>query len=173
MTVYKEQISVESHGNTPTYINITPQVREAIAKSGIQNGTCSVISPHTTCAVFFEEFVHDYTEDGDEYLQADLNDVLERIIPNQVSWDQYRYPGEKHFEAVEKWPNIESYLPGGDRTAIWNCDAHIKATLIGSSEVFDVDDGALGVGKTGYIYFADFDRARPRVRQCKIVVMGE
>ena len=101
MTVYKEQISVESHGNTPTYINITPQVREAIAKSGIKNGTCSVISPHTTCAVFFEEFVHDYTEDGDEYLQAALNDVLEKIIPNQVSWDQYRYPGEKHFEAVE------------------------------------------------------------------------
>ena len=62
MTVYKEQISVESHGNTPTYINITPQVREAIAKSGIKNGTCSVISPHTTCAVFFEEFEHDYTE---------------------------------------------------------------------------------------------------------------
>ena len=55
MAVYKEQISVKSHGKTPTYVDITPQVKEAIEKSGIQNGTCTVISPHTTCSVFFEE----------------------------------------------------------------------------------------------------------------------
>ena len=62
MAVYKETILLKSHGKTPTYVNITPQVREAIEKSGIQNGICTVISPHTTCSVFFEEFVHDYTE---------------------------------------------------------------------------------------------------------------
>ena len=53
MAIYKEQIEVQSHGNTPTYLNITPQVRAAIEKSGIQNGICTVISPHTTCRVFF------------------------------------------------------------------------------------------------------------------------
>ena len=64
MAVYKETILLKSHGKTPTYVNITPQVREAIEKSGIQNGICTVISPHTTCFVFFEEFVHDYNEAG-------------------------------------------------------------------------------------------------------------
>ena len=64
MAVYKETIMLKSHGKTPTYVNITPQVREAIEKSGIQNGICTVISPHTTCSVFFEEFVHDYNEAG-------------------------------------------------------------------------------------------------------------
>ena len=53
MAVYKETILLKSHGKTPTYVNITPQVREAIEKSGIQNGICTVISPHTTCSVFF------------------------------------------------------------------------------------------------------------------------
>ena len=81
MAVYKETILLKSHGKTPTYVNITPQVREAIEKSGIQNGICTVISPHTTCSVFFEEFVHDYNEAGDEFLQEDLNDVLKKIIP--------------------------------------------------------------------------------------------
>ena len=38
MKIYKEQIDLRSHGVTPTFINITPQVKEAIAKSGIQSG---------------------------------------------------------------------------------------------------------------------------------------
>ena len=38
MAVYKETIMLKSHGGTPTYVNITPQVREAIEKSGIKNG---------------------------------------------------------------------------------------------------------------------------------------
>ena len=65
MSVYKKTIAVQSHGGTPSYSNITPDVKDAIAESGIQNGICAVISPHTTCSVFFEEFVHDFNEDGD------------------------------------------------------------------------------------------------------------
>ena len=48
-----------------------------------------------------------------------------------------------------------------------------EATLLGSSQVFDVEDGKLGVGSTGYVYFVDFDRTRARTRKCKIIVMGE
>ncbi len=171
--VYKQQITVQSHGNTPSYINITEEVKKVIQQSNIQNGICTVISPHTTCSVFFEEFVHDYNEAGDEFLQQDLNNVLTKIIPDQVSADIYTYPGEEHYKAVESWPNAAEYLPDGDRKALWNCDAHLKATLIGSSQTFDVDNGKLGVGTTGYVYFVDFDRTRSRTRKCKIIVIGE
>ena len=171
--VYKQQITIQSHGNTPSYINITEEVKKAIQQSNIQNGICTVISPHTTCSVFFEEFVHDYNEAGDEFLQQDLNNVLTKIIPDQVSADIYTYPGEEHYKAVESWPNAAEYLPDGDRKALWNCDAHLKATLIGSSQTFDVDNGKLCVGTTGYVYFVDFDRTRPRTRKCKIIVIGE
>ncbi len=173
MAVYKETIEVHSHGGTPTYVNITPQVRAAIEKSGIKEGICAVISPHTTCAVFFEEFVHDFNEAGDEFLQEDLNNVLAKIIPDQTGEGIYNYPGEKHYEAVRSWPDWEVYLPGGDRKALWNGDAHLKATMIGSSEVLDVTDGKLGVGETGYVYFVDFDRTRERTRKCRITVIGE
>ena len=162
MAVYKETIMLKSHGGTPTYVNITPQVREAIEKSGIKNGICVAISPHTTCSVFFEEFVHDYNEAGDEFLQEDLNDVLKKIIP-----------GEEHYKAVESWPDAATYLPNGDRTALFNGDAHLRSTLVGSSATLEVDDGKLGVGPTGYVYFVDFDRTRERTRKCKIIVIGE
>jgi thiamine phosphate synthase YjbQ (UPF0047 family) len=173
MSVYKETIQVESHGNTPTFINITDSVKKAIAASGIQNGICVALSPHTTCSVFFEEFVHDYNEDGSEFLQTDLNDVLTRIIPDDVREGQYNYPGPAHYADVESWPNAEEYLPGGDHAALLNCDAHLKSTLIGSSATLEVDEGKLGVGSTGYVYFADFDRTRARTRKCKIIVIGE
>ena len=62
--------------------------------------------------VFFEEFVHDYNEAGDEFLQEDLNNVLAKIIPDHVSKDQYVYPGEEHYKAVESWPNAVLSPPG-------------------------------------------------------------
>ena len=54
MTVYRKVIHVQSHGKTTSYINITDEVRQAIEESGVQTGICAVISPHTTCSVFFE-----------------------------------------------------------------------------------------------------------------------
>lgn len=176
MAVYKETIALNSHGGKPTYINITPQVRAAVEKSGIKEGTVTVISPHTTCSVFFQEFVHDVTEDGTEFLQVDLDNVLQKIVPNQMKLPpegEYMYPGPAHFAAVAEWPDAEVYLPGGDKTQLLNGDAHLKATLLGCSQVFPVEDGKLGLGVTGYVYFVDFDRARARSRKCKIIVMGE
>ncbi len=175
MTVYKETIQLKSHGETPTYLDITPQVKQAIENSGIKEGVVFVISPHTTCSVFFEEYAHDMIEDGvTESLQQDLNNVLSKIIPDQTSLDTFIYPGEAHYQAVESWPNAADYLPGGDRSALWNGDAHLKSTLVGSSATLDVTDGKLGVGSTGYVYFVDYDRAKGgRARKCKITVMGE
>ena len=174
MAVYKETINdIKSKGGSPTYINITSEVRETIKRSGIKDGVVHVISPHTTCSVFFEEYVHDTMPDGKEFIQQDLDNVLAKIIPDQTAWGQYFYPGVKHFEDVETWPDYLKYLPSGTREELMNCDAHIKATILGNSATFEVDNGELGVGKTGYVYFVDFDRTHPRSRRCKVVVIGE
>lgn len=173
MKMHKKVIELNSSGETPSYINITDAVKDVISSSGIKEGIVTVISPHTTCSVFFEEYSHDKNNNGDEFLQVDLNNVLEKIIPNHTSKETYKYPGEEHYEAVESWDNASEYLPGGDRKALWNGDAHLKSTIIGSSETFDVTNHELGVGSTGYIYFVDFDTTRSRARKCKITVIGE
>ena len=174
MTVYKEMITgLVSNGKSPTYFNITPQVKEIVEKSGIKNGIVAVISAHTTCSVFFEEYDHDVMPDGTTFLQQDLNNALAKIIPDQDRWGQYFYPGTDHFEAVEAWPDIKSFLPSGTREELYNCDAHLRSTILGSSATFEVDDGKLAVGITGYVYFVDFDRTHSRSRKCRVVVSGE
>ena len=172
--VYREEISnIHSKGISPTYINITEQVKEIVARSNIKDGVVHVVSPHTTCSVFFEEYVHDVMPNGKEFIQQDLDNCLAKIIPDQTAWGQYYYPGVRHLEEVESWPDYLKYLPSGTREELWNADAHLKATILGNSATFVVEDGALGVGKTGYIYFVDFDRTHERDRRCKVVVIGE
>ncbi|MGC3124083.1 YjbQ family protein, partial [Enterococcus faecalis] len=51
MITYTEQLVLTSNGQRVTYHNITEQVKEIVAKSGIKNGICLVQSPHTTCSV--------------------------------------------------------------------------------------------------------------------------
>lgn len=173
MKLFKKEIQLETEEGKSTYLNITDYVNQAIEESGVAEGIVTVISPHTTCSVFFEEFAHDINEDGDEFLQEDLNNVLRKIIPDHDDASVYKYPGEKHYEEVFSWPNAKDYLPGGDRSALWNGDAHLKSTILGSSETFEVTDNKLGVGKTGYVYFVDFDTTRERTRKCKIIIIGE
>lgn len=177
MTVFHHSTTVPSHGTTPTFTSVTDEVRRAISESGIRNGIVTVMSPHTTCGVYFDEFAHDLADDGSDFLQQDLNACLARIVPDQVDFppsEGYHYPGEAHFTDVESWPNAPDYLPGGDRSALLNADAHIKGSIIGSSASFPVINGELGFGVTGYIFFVDFDRSpRGRVRRCQITIIGE
>lgn len=173
MTVYKDLIKMDTLAGKPTYVDITAEVAAAVEASGIKEGTVTVISCHTTCAVFSEEYDHDHTPAGDTYLQADLNNGLDRVFPEQHDWNTYRYPGMKHFEEVESWPNLESWLPGGDRTMLWNGDAHLRSTLIGPSGVYEVADGKLQMNGLASIYFVDYDRTRERTRKARVIVMGE
>src|SRR5699024_7241097 len=114
MKMFKEKIELKSKGSIPTYIDITKEVRKAIEDSEVENGIVTVVSPHTTCAVFYEEYAHDENEEGVESLQQDLNNALEKIIPYHTSADTFIYPGEEHYQAVESWPNADEYLPNGD-----------------------------------------------------------
>ena len=93
MTVYKGQITVDTLAGKPTYIDVTKGVADIVAESGVKEGIVTVISAHTTCAVFSEEYDHDTTPTGDTFLQADLSDGLNKIFPEQHDWKTYRYPG--------------------------------------------------------------------------------
>ncbi|MGT2753122.1 YjbQ family protein [Streptococcus porcinus] len=173
MTVYQSQFSLNTHAQRDSYFDVTSQVRTVLAESHIQNGMVYVTTPHTTCAIFFEEWTHDSDTNGDDFLNLDLSKALERIFPPHTSSETYHYPGEAHYRAVESWPNPEQWLPGGDRRALWNADAHLKASLIGASEMVPVKQNSLAIGKTGYIYFVDFDRTRERERRVQVTIIGD
>lgn len=173
MSVYKGQFSVDTLAGKPTYVDITADVADIVKASGVQEGIAAVISCHTTCALFSEEYDHDHTPDGDTFLQADLNAGLERVFPEQHDWNTYRYPGVDHFEEVESWPNPEAWLPNLDRTMLWNGDAHLRSTLIGGNQTFEVATGELQMNGLASIFFVDYDRTRERTRRVRVIVIGE
>lgn len=171
MKIYKDTIHVTSNGSRPSYHNITDQVKEIVEKSGVFNGLCVVQSQHTTCSVIFEEYVHDTDFNGDEFLQVDLNRILDRIIPRETTENmEYRYPGPKHLDFLMSLddPNYPK-----DPGTILNGDAHIRGSLFGASESFILEEGNLKTGAVGYIYFVDWDQNRSRKRNCHVLVMGE
>jgi len=65
-------------------------------------------------------------------------------------------------EALVPWEN-------GYRHAEGNAAAHIKASLVGTSQTVPVRNGRLMLGRWQAIYFADFDG--PRERQLHVTVL--
>lgn len=165
MKIYRESLSVTSEGRYPAFHTITEQVSEIVTKSGIQNGFCLVYTHHTTCSVAIQERSFDLTYNGLEYLQQDLLDVLEPIIPTCRKEGQYMHPGPKLTEF--------SARHGESRPETLNTDAHLRSMLLGRSESIVLMDGRLDLGKFGHIYFIDFDQTRARNREIQVQVMGE
>jgi len=67
---------------------------------------------------------------------------------------------------------LEGLVPweNGYRHAEGNAAAHIKATLIGTSQTIPVRDGRLALGQWQGIYLAEFDG--PRERRVQVTVLG-
>lgn len=164
------QLFFETKGNKVTYFEMKQQCESFVKECHIQDGILVIQCPHTTCALLFEEMVHDIDALGDEYLQADLNKGLNKIFPKQMTYDEnYKYPGKLH--RLEGMKN-----PHGDfaknPAILLNGDAHCKATLLTSSITLPIADHKLTCGHFGSLYFVDFDGNRPRKRACHLCVIG-
>lgn len=170
MAVFHKEIKLHTVSNRPSYHDVTPEVQTMLNESGIQNGLCVISSPHTTCAVFFEEYMHDRNYYGDEFLQVDLNETLEKIIPIQKTEGQYHSPGPEHI--AYGMAKTDPDYPAQEWTML-NTDGHLRATMLGASETLIIKDGTLLNGKVGSVYFVDFDQTRERNRTCNIMIMGE
>ncbi|HOT23005.1 MAG TPA: secondary thiamine-phosphate synthase enzyme YjbQ [Thermoleophilia bacterium] len=73
-------------------------------------------------------------ENADPSVRADLESALQRLVPEDSPF---------------------THLEG-------NADAHVKASLVGSSVTIPVSDGRLCLGTWQGVYFAEFDGPRRR-----------
>ncbi len=163
--IYKEKIKVESNHRAYTFHNVTAQVKEAVAKSGIKNGMVVVYSHHTTCCVITQECAFDMSMTGLETLQQDLVNVMDKMVPQCKYEGMYLHPGPKALKFAEEHDE--------DAWGCHNTDAHLRSSIIGRSETIVIDDGEVDLGEFGFIYFIDFDDTRGRTRTVQIMVMGE
>jgi secondary thiamine-phosphate synthase enzyme len=167
MKVYRESIDLQSELQHPTFHDVTKGVKEIVERSGIKNGICVVYSHHTTCSVMTQECSHDKTYFGLEYLQQDLCNIMERLIPTCRHEGQYLHPGKEHIDFAMSLGTEE-----GEWTSL-NTDAHLRSVFFGRSETIVMVDGELDMGEFGYIYFIDWDQVRARKRVCQVQILGE
>ena len=163
--VVQKEIALQSRGWIPTFHDISKEVVEIVKASGIKNGTCSVVSHHTTCSVMIQECSHDLTSFDLENLQHDLLDIMRELIPDFVNEGDYRHPGPIHTQ-FGRYVNEP-----GDFTSM-NTDGHLRSVFFGRSETITIKDGVLDAGEFAHIYFIDWDHVRARKRQVNVTVMG-
>lgn len=163
--VFQKELELQSRGWVPTFHDVSKEVQEVVAASGVKNGTCCVASHHTTCSVMVQEASHDIDSFDLEYLQHDLLDIMRKIIPDVAEEHQYRHPGPIHAQ-------FGRYVgEPGDYTSN-NTDGHLRSVFFGRSETLTIKDGELDGGKFAHIYFIDWDQVRARRRQLNVTVMG-
>lgn len=171
MSFYFNNFQVKTVQGRPSYHMITDKVKNIVKKSQIQNGICLVQTTHTTCSVYFDEYMHDRNYYNDDYLQVDLNNVLSKIIPRQTT-ENYPYlsPGPKHIAYGMK--KTDPNYPAVKWTML-NTDGHLRSDLLGSSVSLCVHNQKLLLGSVGQIFFVDFDQTRERNRNIEVMVIGD
>ena len=165
MKIITESFEVCSTGMRPTFHTVTEQVQGIIDRAEVKHGICVVYSHHTTCSVMTQESSFDEAYTGLEYLQQDLADIFENIVPTCRKEGQYMHPGPKLTEYAA--------LHGEDKPETLNTDAHLRSVFLGRSESIIIMNGKLDLGQFGNIYFVDFDQTRARKRQVMVQIIGE
>lgn len=165
MKIYRETIEVESSGKRPWFHMITDEVKKIVEKADMKEGICIVYTHHTTCSIVMQECSFDRTYAGLEYLQQDLCEIFESIIPTCRREGQYMHPGPELTEFSKQHGETEEET--------LNTDGHLRSMFMGRSESIVVADGKPDLGMYGHVYFIDFDQTRGRKRQIQVQVMGE
>ncbi|AEJ60617.1 protein of unknown function UPF0047 [Spirochaeta thermophila DSM 6578] len=81
MKSYRKELWFNTPGRV-AFINITPQIEEAVRESGVKEGLCLVNAMHITASVFIN--------DDEPGLHQDYRDWLEELAPHEPT-SRYRH----------------------------------------------------------------------------------
>jgi secondary thiamine-phosphate synthase enzyme len=122
------------------FLDLTDDIREHVARSGVRHGQVTVMTPHTTTAVAINE-----SETGF------LND-FRRLIGEMVPVEGY-YEHDDHEVRTENLQEDEFI----------NGHAHVRQMLVGSTTVtVPIVEGELVLGQWQRILFVELDQPRAR-----------
>lgn len=130
-------ITIATH-QREVLVDITDQVKSVIRQSGVSDGLVSVYAQGATAAIMIQE-------NWDESVQADVIQLLRKMIPNGV-WEHDKQDG--------------------------NGDAHLKSGLVGPSESIPMINGEPGLSTWQNIFFCEFDGPREE-RRIVVTVLAD
>ena len=121
------------------FVNITPQVEEAVRESGVQEGIVLANTMHITSSVF--------VNDDERGLHHDFGVWLERLAPFNPDPNHYHH----------------------NRTGEDNADAHLKRQIMGREVVVAITKGKLDFGPWEQIFYGEFDGNRAKRVLVKVI----
>jgi secondary thiamine-phosphate synthase enzyme len=90
------------------FVEITDQVRQAVAKSGVRSGICVVYCPHTTAAMTVNE-------NADPDVAHDMLLYLNKAIPKEQSGFRHSEGNsDSHIKASLVGPSVTLVIDNGD-----------------------------------------------------------
>ncbi len=93
----RAQLKVRTH-QRECLEDITGQVREAVRRSGVQEGLCHLYVPHTTAGIVINE-------NADPDVPRDILERLEALVPRDVHYRHFEGNADAHIKAtlVGQW----------------------------------------------------------------------
>ncbi|WP_013323050.1 secondary thiamine-phosphate synthase enzyme YjbQ [Gloeothece verrucosa] len=144
MQIINKILEIETDDNIGIY-NVTPQIKDLLAETGIKNGQVLVSSRHTTTALTINEY--------EIRLLEDIKAYLRKLAPEN---EQYLH-NDLHLRVVPPDEPI-------------NAHSHLMAMTMGNSEVIPIVEGKLGLGTWQSVLFLELDG--PRKRTLSVQLMG-
>lgn len=116
----RKAFSISTHEREALY-DITKEVEDIVAKSGVKEGLCHVYVKHATAAIMIQE-------NWDDSVQRDVIALLRKLIP-QGTWEHDRQDGngDSHLKAgiigpSETLPVKDSALVKGTWQNLFLCE---------------------------------------------------
>ena len=146
--IHLQEFETKTGGRLDT-VDITAEVAQTIADSGVRDGSVLVFSPHTTCCILIAE--------PTPQMRSALEDTMERLAPQDAYY--------AHDDLDIRTENLVDDEPA-------NAPAHVFQVMAGkASECVPVSAGRLALGDGQRILFVELDSSRER-RYC-IQVLGQ
>lgn len=122
-------------------VDMTDDVMSRVRVLGVREGTMTLQSMHTTCAVFINE--------SQDALAADFVTFLESVPDAGVNW---RHDDPEHSDCERQ-----------------NTDAHLRALLLSPSVTLQVSGGEVVLGQWQRVLVAELDGPRHRTLRLQVV----
>jgi thiamine phosphate synthase YjbQ (UPF0047 family) len=160
--------------------DLTPTLKQLVRRSGIQDGTLTVISRHTTTSIVINEHEIRLARDVaahllklapiDERSANPLRHVGTRYLHNDIdlrpdSPEEFQRCLDNGYDVTDpdilhEWRNQEPI----------NAHSHLLAMLLGSSESIPIVNGTMTIGQWQSVLLVDLDG--PRTRTVGVHLMG-
>lgn len=128
------------------FIDLTDQIKDFLAGTGIKNGLVNIQCLHTSAALIVNEL--------EPLLLEDIKANLQRTAPDNINYN--------HDDFDRRTVNM---CPG----ECVNGHAHCKAIHLLPSVTLNFKEGQLQLGQWQRVILVELDRARPRTVQVQII----